>query len=132
MPTIYRTFVLRDRAVWQRLVAFVRSVWSAERPIAVTVHEAEKPRTTLQNACARAIVREIAENAWVKGQQFSADAWWEYLARLYGPTDEITLPDGEIVTRRLSTRDMSAKEFSEFIDEVRRYAAEELGLELSQ
>lgn len=127
---VYRTFVLRDRSVWARFVAFIKAANNPDKPLAVTVHEAEKPRSSLQNAAAHALVREIANNAWVSGKQFSHDAWWELLAREYGPTDELTLPTGEVVRRRLSTTGMSAKDFSEFIENIRRYATEELGLEL--
>lgn len=130
MSRIHKTFILRNDAVFERMVAFVRSNYRGTL-LAVTVGEADKPRSIGQNDYARALVREIAANAWVNGRQYSADAWWELFAREFGPCDEVELPNGEIVKRRRSTKEMSARDFSEFIENIRRYATDELGLELS-
>jgi hypothetical protein len=128
--TLYRNFVLRDDAVWERAKAFIEANRKAVL-LSVSVSEASKPRTRDQNDYARALVREVASNAWVNGRQFSADAWWEFFAREFGPCDEVELPNGEVVKRRRSTTEMSAKAFSEFIDAIRDYAANTLGLELT-
>jgi hypothetical protein len=128
---IYKSFVLRDAGVWKRFVAFVRANWSERQPLQVIVTDPEKPRTSEQNRYVWALMREIAANAWANGQQFSAEVWFEYYARRFGVCDEMVLPDGEIVQRRRSTTEMSAADFSEFIEEIKAHAASELGIELS-
>ena len=40
----------------------------------------------------------------------------------------MTLPDGEIITRRKSTTQMSVGEFSEFLNQIQAYAGETLGV----
>lgn len=129
MSRIHRTFVLRDDAVFERMLAFLNANRKAVK-LAVTVMEADRPRSLAQNDYARAVVREIAESAWVDGKRYGADAWWEFFARQFGPCEEIELPDGSIVTRRRSTKEMSVSEFSSFIDAVRAYATDTLGIEL--
>ncbi len=131
MPQIYQSFILRSPSIWQRFTAFIRLNNTVEKPLMVVVMEPEKPRTREQNAYVWAVMREIAANAWVDGKQFSAEVWFEYVARMFGACDEMVLPDGEIVIRRRSTTEMSALDFSEFIEQIKAYAATTLGLELS-
>jgi hypothetical protein len=127
---LHKSFVLRNPEIWKRLVAFVKANWSTEKPLMVIVTEADKPRTLHQNAYYWAVIREIAANAWVGGRQFSAEAWHELLAREYGPVKDIELPNGNVVQTRCSTSDMNAGPFSEYIENIKAYAAGELGLEL--
>lgn len=48
---------------------------------------------------------------------------------MFGVSDEITLPDGEIITRRKSTTQMTVGEFSTYVNQVQAWAANHLGVE---
>ncbi|NBI44960.1 recombination protein NinB [Burkholderia sp. ISTR5] len=131
---LYREFVIRNGSIWSSVVAFVRANAKvfADRgePLRVIVTAEERQRNAAQNRLYwGAILRSIAEQAWVEGRQFDKDAWHEYFARLYGVSDELTLPDGEIILRRKSTSQMSVGEFSTYLNQIQAYAANTLGVE---
>ncbi|WP_124076726.1 recombination protein NinB [Burkholderia gladioli] len=131
---LYREFVIRNGGIWSNVVAFVRANAKvfADRgePLRVIVTAEERQRNAAQNRFYwGAILRSIAEQAWVDGRQFDKDAWHEYFARLYGVSDELTLPDGEIILRRKSTSQMSVGEFSTYLNQIQAYAANNLGVE---
>ncbi|UWX75354.1 recombination protein NinB [Burkholderia gladioli] len=131
---LYREFVIRNGSIWSNVVAFVRANAKvfADRgePLRVIVTAEERQRNAAQNRLYwGAILRAIAEQAWVNGRQFDKDAWHEYFARLYGVSDELTLPDGEIILRRKSTSQMSVGEFSTYLNQIQAYAANTLGVE---
>ncbi|MBR8169002.1 recombination protein NinB [Burkholderia cenocepacia] len=131
---LYREFTLRDGGIWAHVVAFVRANAQAfaERgePLRVIVTAEEKQRNALQNRLYwGAILKAVAEQAWVDGRQYDKDAWHEYFARKFGVCDELVLPDGEIILRRKSTTQMTVGEFSEYLNQIQAYAAAELGVE---
>lgn len=131
---LYREFTLKNGSVWSTLVAFVRAnapaFASKGEPLRVIVTAEERQRNQQQNRFYwGAVLKQIAEQAWVEGRQFDKDAWHEYFARKYGVCDELVLPDGEIITRRKSTTQMSVGEFSTYLNQIQAYAAGELGVE---
>ncbi|MGS0981001.1 recombination protein NinB [Burkholderia glumae] len=130
---LYREFIIRP-GVWSNVVAFVKANAKAfndrGEPLRVIVTAEEKQRNAAQNRLYwGAILRAIAEQAWVEGRQFDKDAWHEYFARMFGVSDELTLPDGEIILRRKSTSQMSVGEFSTYLNQIQAYAANTLGVE---
>lgn len=136
MTTLYREFVLCGPSIWQAFHAFVKANAKAcndrGRPLRLIVTEEEERRRLQQNRFYwGAVISRIAEQAWVDGRQFGKDAWHEYYGRLFGVCEDVTLPDGEVVTRRLSTSDMSVKDFSEYCEKVQAHAATEFGVEFS-
>lgn len=133
---LYREFVLRNPSVWQNLTAFVKANAQAmlERgtPVRIIVTAEEAKRNIEQNKRLWGHVYKcIAEQAWVNGEQFDADVWHEHFCRLYGVCDEITLPTGEIITRRKSSRDMTVGEFAEYMNRVEAEAANTLGVDFA-
>lgn len=131
---LYREFTLRNGGVWSAVVAFVKAnaPTFADRgePLRVIVTAEERQRNLQQNRFYwGAVLKQIADQAWVDGRQFDKDAWHEYFARKYGVCDELILPDGEIITRRKSTIQMSVGEFSTYLNQIQAYAAGELGVE---
>jgi hypothetical protein len=54
--------------------------------------------------------------------------WHEFFARKFGVCEDVTLPDGEVVSRRRSTTDMSVSEFTTYMNEVESYAVQSLGV----
>ena len=134
MTVLYREFPLRSPSVWLALVAFVKANAAAcmdrGRPLRVIVTEDEKKRNTEQNKRLWGyLYKTIAEQAWVGGKQFSKEVWHEHFARMFGVCEEMILPDGEIITRRKSTTEMSVGEFADFMTQIEVYAAQELGVE---
>ena len=98
-------------------------------PLFVIITSAEEKRRAQQNKYYFGVViRTIAEQAWVQGQQWSAEAWHEQMARTFGIHKDVTLPNGDVVTKRLSTTEMKVKEFSEYTEKVTAFGAVELGI----
>lgn len=133
MSAVYREFVLRSPGIWSAVLAFVKANASAliekGTPLRVIFTTDERTRNNEQNKRLWGyLYKNIAEQAWVNGQQFDADVWHEWYARKFGVLEEITLPDGEIVTRRKSTRDMTVSEFSTFMQRIEADAASEHGV----
>ncbi len=136
MTALYREFRLHNANVWPSLVAFVKANAAvfADRgqPLRLIVTADEKKRNAVQNRFYFGVVlRDIAEQSWVDGKQFSKDVWHEHLARMFGVCEDMTLPDGEIIVRRKSTTDMTVGEFSEYLNQVQAYAAGTLGVEFA-
>lgn len=133
MSALYREFVLRSPSVWATFRLFVKAnalaLLEAGTPMRVICTTEERKRNAEQNKRLWGyLYKNIAEQAWVNGQQFDADVWHEWYARKFGVLEEIVLPDGEIVTRRKSTRDMTVREFSEFMQRIEADAASEHGV----
>lgn len=131
---LYREFILKSGSIWKTLVAFVKanapSFAKKGEPLRVIVTAEVRPRNTQQNRFYwGAVLKAVSEQAWVEGRQFDKDAWHEYFARKYGVLDELTLPDGEIITRRKSTTQMSVGEFSAYLNDVQAYATTDLGVQ---
>lgn len=134
MAALYREFRVDRRGVLPNVVAFVKAnalaCFERGEPIRLIVTSDEKKRNAEQNRFYWGVaLRDIAEQAWVDGRQYDKDTWHEYFARMFGVSDEITLPDGEIVTRRKSTTQMTVGEFSTYVNQVQAWAANHLGVE---
>jgi hypothetical protein len=131
---LYREFTLKSGNVWSAVVAFVRanapSFADKGEPLRVIVTAEERQRNAQQNRFYwGAVLKQISEQGWVDGRQFDKDTWHEYFARKFGVLDELILPDGEIITRRKSTTQMSVGEFSEYLNQIQAYAGEVLGVQ---
>jgi hypothetical protein len=131
---LYREFTLKNGGVWNAVVAFIKAnaptFADKGEPLRLIVTAEERQRNAQQNRFYwGAVLKQISEAAWVDGKQYDKDTWHEFFARKYGVLDELTLPDGEIITRRKSTTQMSVGEFSEYLDAVQSYAGETLGVQ---
>ncbi|MBN3757198.1 recombinase [Paraburkholderia sp. Tr-20389] len=131
---LYREFTLRNGGVWNAVVAFIKAnaptFADKGEPLRLIVTAEERQRNAQQNKFYwGAVLKQIAEQAWIDGKQFDKDTWHEYFARKYGVLDELILPDGEIITRRKSTTQMSVGEFSEYLNRIQAHATGELGIE---
>jgi hypothetical protein len=133
---LYKEFVLRNGGVWTALIAFVKANAKAcvdqGAPLRVIITAEERKRNVEQNRFYWGVVlREIADHAWVGSKQYDSDVWHEFFARQFGVCDEMTLPDGAIVTRRKSTTKMTVGEFSDYLTAVQAYATTRLGVEFA-
>jgi len=76
-------------------------------------------RTTNQNAYLHAIFSAISVATLEAGQPVTAEALKEYFKRKYGPTSELTMPDGEVVYAPKSTAEYNSGTMTEFIECIR-------------
>jgi len=124
-----RLFVLRDERSAAALQAFLRSnakaMASQGRPLAVTVEEYKARRNDAQNRLYWAVLRNISEDAWVDGRQFTSEQWHGYFAgKFIGWAD---LPGGRQIP--ISTTSLSVGEFADYVTQVQAYAVTTLGME---
>lgn len=78
-----RKFILRDEKVRDSLLALVRNLpIDPLRPVEVVAREEVKARKGDQNAALWAgPLRDISEQAWLDGRQFSPEVWAQYFKR---------------------------------------------------
>jgi hypothetical protein len=131
---MYKEYTLTSNGVWNALRELVKAnapaFASKGEPLRIIVTSEERKRNNLANRYYwGAVLRNIAEQAWVNSQQYSADVWHEHYARKFGVCEDVTLPSGEVIVRRKSTADMSEKEFSEYTTRIQADAAQTLGVE---
>jgi hypothetical protein len=134
---MYKEFVLRNPDVWTAFCAVIKGNAQAfadkGTPFRIILTNDSAKRNELQNRRYWGyLLKHISEQSFVNGQQFDKDVWHEYLARKFGVLEEVTLPDGEIITRRKSTTQMSVSEFGEYMENVQSYAAMNLGVVFEQ
>ncbi len=126
-----RLFVLRGPMECKQLHAFLKANWpacaQAGKPLSVQVSEHKAKRSAEQNRLLWAVLHDIAASAWVGGKRYSADAWHEQFKREFIGCEE--LPSGATVG--ISTASLSVEEFSTYIERIREYASDELGIELA-
>lgn len=112
-----------------------------DKPIEVVIREQVKARKPDQNALMWAgPLRDIEEQAWVDGRQYSAEVWHEHFKRKFLPEeDSIDLhelvkdpstwqkwaytPGGERVCIG-STKDLTVKGFSTYLEQMHSAGAE--------
>ena len=83
-PTMQpRKFILRDEKVRDSLLALVRNLpIDPLRPVEVVAREEVKARKPDQNAALWAgPLRDISEQAWLDGRQYSPEVWAQYFKR---------------------------------------------------
>lgn len=134
---MYREFVLRNPDIWQAFCAVVKanakSFADNGSPFRIILTTDSAKRNELQNRRYWGyLLKHISDQAWVNGKQFDKDIWHEYMARKFGVLEELILPDGEIITRRKSTTQMTVSEFGEYMENVEAYAAMNLGVTFEQ
>lgn len=123
-----RAFRIHDRAALQRCAALLSQMpVSEDRPLLVEVSEWEEKKTRQQENYFHALLGEVALNVYVNGQKFGKPAWKEHYCRMFLPLHDITLPTGEIVQQRQSTKDLSVGEYAKLIDQTLADLASEHG-----
>ena len=136
-----QTFLLRGAS---QLAAVQRQLGNLplddENPLEVVIRERVKPRRLSQNALMWAgPLMDIAEQAWVGGKRFTAEAWHEHFKREFLPDEfdpELCL-DGYVkwqITPRGdrvlvgSTTGLTVKGMAQYLQQVEAAGAE-LGVE---
>ena len=85
-----------------------------------------KTRTPAQNRryWGNGVLAQIAEQATVNGQLYSAEVWHELFKRKF--IGVIELPNGEVIGK--SSKGLTTAEFCEFSDQVEAYAVTDHGV----
>ncbi len=133
MAQLYRELTIDSPERWQSLAAFVkanaRGFIDAGTPLRIILTTSEAKRSNEANGYYwKAVLTQIADQAWCNGRQYSRDVWHEHFAQKHMPKIEIELPTGEIISRRKSTTECGAGEFSDYVRKVEAEAAQELGV----
>lgn len=135
-----RTFILIGESQRDALVAVASNLpIDKDHPLEAIIRERVKPRTLDQNALMWVgPLRDIAEQAWVQGRQFSDKVWHEHLKTLYLPEDDAPdLPelaiegyckwDFDPAGNRIlvgSTTQLTKKGFSLYLEQVHAFGAQ--------
>ncbi len=130
-----RTFRLVGRQQVDGLLALVRNLpVDAVKPLEVIIREEKRKRTLDQNALMWAgPLRDIAEQAWVEGRQYSAEVWHEFFKREFLPNSPgegtkdgyqkwVDLPTGVMVLVG-STTQLTVRGMSDYLEQVYAYGA---------
>lgn len=131
-----RPFLLRDEAVRDNLIRVIQNLpLDADHPLEIVIDERRPTRKQTQNAYLWAgPLKDIAEQAWIDGKQFSAEVLHEFLKRELLPEEF----DPELVkddyqkwrydpkgNRILvgSTTDLTVKGFNIYLEQVIAFGA---------
>lgn len=130
MAALFRTFVLRQDAAAQGLWAFLKANWRScaeqGKPLAVTVAHHKDRRSGRQNRLYWAVLNKIAEDGWLNGKRFSAEAWHEFFKGRFIGLEET--PDGR--RTGISTATLDVAEFADYMTKIEVFAASDLGIEI--
>jgi len=137
MPSFQkRTIYLREEKQRETLLALIPNLpLDADRPLQITIEEFRPARRLSQQAYLFAgPLRDIAEQAWIDGKQFSADVLHEFLKRELLPEEfdpEFCKdsyqkwrydPKGNRILVG-STTDLTVKGFGRYIEQVQAFGA---------
>jgi hypothetical protein len=129
---LHRTFEIRNPTNISAVGAFIKANWAAcltaGEPLRIEVTQRGDKRSVEQNIRLHALLREIAEQAWINGRQYDMETWKEHFRRTLIGTEEINLPDGTRIERGISTTTLSVSEFASLMDRIEQYASEQLGV----
>ena len=95
-----------------------------QAPDGYVVEIKQANRTTEQNALYWAAIHEIAESIFLNGKAFTPDVWHIYFKQRYLSGRMIELPNGQLMEADATTTELSKEEFSDFVNEVLAFQAE--------
>lgn len=104
--------------------AVMASMAMFPKPYAISIGSPSRTAAQNRRYWGRGVLSQIAEQAAINGNKFSAEAWHEFLKRKFIGVDE--LPDGSVIGK--SSAKLTKAEFCDFCEEVEAYAATELGV----
>lgn len=142
-----RVIILANPAVLSNAILTLRGL-PTDGSMEIAIRKARKARTAAQNRLMwGAVLRDISEQAWIEGRQFSADTWHEFLKREFLPEgDEPNIaelvkdhktwkkwewmPDGDRRCIGSSTK-LTKRGMILYQEKIEAYAATELGVMFS-
>ena len=133
-----RFFILREPRNFENLIAALSANWlamaAAGKPLGITVAPYRKTRSNEQNALMWVWLEQVASQAWIGGQRYSAETWHEHFKREFLPErnargDEkwMQLPNGDRLCTMSTTR-LNTAEMSIYMEQLTAFAATDLGV----
>ena len=138
-----RIFVFNSAAVQSNCIMLARNL-PVDGSVEIVIRKASKIRTPDQSAAMWAgPLRDIEEQAWVKGRQFKADVWHEHFKREFLPEGDeedfdrlVKLgyrkwdytPQGDRVLVG-STTQLTMRGMGQYMEKLTAYGASELGVQ---
>lgn len=125
-------------AIAQQIAPFCRRLWAdgVER-VAVTLQPEEDAKTVQQNRFYWGVVlRETSEQAVIAGQKYSSEAFHELFKRQFLPRVSKRVrvagkPRPVVTTTIGTTKGLSVKKMSAYIEQVMAFAQTDLGVKFS-
>lgn len=91
-----RQILLRSKQQAETAIQLISNLpLDQDQPLEILIREQVKQRGIDQNGLYFRRVRDIAEQGWFEGRQYSTDVWHQYLAK-YEMPEEIVTKDGEV------------------------------------
>lgn len=116
------------KRLWESVKMFFAQ---SDKPVRVTIEEGGETRKLKQNRLNFLWCGELAEHIFkTQGNVFSSEDLHEYLARKLLPVRVVQI-NGETVTVRSETKNLTVKEFANYLNRVEFYATEHLGATLT-
>lgn len=127
---LHKVFVLRERKNAEALWTFLKSNWEAMaqagKPLLIEISPEKSKRSIKANRYYfGAVLKQISEQVWLEGKQYSVEAWHETAKRKF--LGVIDLPGGG--TQGISSADLPADEFDAFTKQVEAWASMDLGVQ---
>lgn len=113
------------RGMFSSAYAVAKRLMEEGKEIEIILRERKSKRSIDQNRRYWAILREVAAVVWVNGRQYSDEVWHEHFRRTFIGKNEITLPDGSTELRGISTTTLNVGEFTEYMDRIEQWCAEQ-------
>ncbi len=129
MSTEKRVIVMRDDDMRQRTIKLLLSL-DLRAPWSVAVAPYEPNRTLAQNSLLHFWCRVAAKQRFnTHGEQYSPITWKDHFKSEFLGEESLEFL-GRVLTRLKSTAGLSVRDFSEFLDRIDHYAADDLGIML--
>lgn len=112
------------KLIQDTLYPFLAGRLNGETPWLLTLTRRKRTGPQNRRYWGQGVLAQIAMQARVGGQQYSAEAWHELAKRRF--LGVVELPDGTIVGK--SSANLTTLEFSDFCTQVEAWAATELGV----
>jgi len=121
-----RTFVIGgSREAMKRAVNLLTALLiRPEDDLELVLRKRVYKRSTEQNRRLWALLNEISEGLPVQGVRHPPEVWHEYFKGKLIGFDEMTLPNGRVIQRPLSTTTLDKAAFGEYMTRIEVWAAE--------
>lgn len=142
-----RVIILTNPAVQSNAVMVIRNL-PTDSSMEIAIRPRKKVRSNSQNSLFWAArLRDISDQAWIDGKQYSAEIWHEYFKKKHLPEGDepniselvkdpakyhkwAWLPDGSISLAG-STTQLTTKGMMLYMTQVEAFCATELGVQFS-
>ena len=113
------------------MILDIISLQETDGSVQVTLHPTKDRRSHAQNSLVHLWFREIAEGYELShGVRHAPDVWKQYLKRLFLGQEPVEMLGHKMVAMRQTSK-LTVKEMAQFMEDIDRWAAQEIELQLS-